>query len=327
MAEMTFDDLQRMLWSFAEHRVLTVASRTGILRRLAASGATPDEVAKQLDLDAYAAAKVMRALHALGVLVAEGDVYRVTDGLVDLFREGPGDVAPFLEHSHSMYEGWGENLEPWLRGEPWGTGQRDPEGLRRFGAAMRALGSAIAHRVASRLDLAGVERVLDVGGGFGHYARALCTANPAVRVTVLDIPPVADMARLELAGTEFADRIRFTGGDYLESDYGTGYDLVLIANVLHQESPSRAADLIRRAASALDPGGRLAVVDFKIDDNQREHRLGTLFAINMRSFGDTHTEPGIRGWMAAAGLEDISRTDVDADRWMIVGRRPADARG
>lgn len=322
MAEMTLDDLQRLLWRFAEHRVLTVATRTGMLRRLASSGATPAEVADDLHLDAYAAAKVIRALHSLGILVAEGDVYRVTDGLAEMFREGSNDLAPFIAHSHSMYDSWGESLEPWLRGEPWGTGQRDTEGVRRFGAAMRALGSKIAGRVAVAIDLDGVKGVLDVGGGFGHYATALCARRSGFEVTVLDIPPVADMARLEMEGTAFEDRIRFVGGDYLETDYGTGYDLVLIANVLHQESPPRAADLIRRAAAALEPGGRLAVVDFRIDDDQREHLLGALFAINMRSFGDTHTEPSIRGWMAAAGLDEITRTDVDGHRWIIIGRRP-----
>ncbi len=322
MDEMTFDDLQHLLWAFAEHRVLTVAARTGVLRRLASSEATPDQVADDLGLDSYATGKVMRALHALGVLVADGDLYRVTDGLAADFREGPGDLAPFLEHSHSMYEGWGEYLEPWLRGEPWGTGQRDPEGVRRFGAAMRVLGSKVARRVAARLDLEGIERALDVGGGFGHYAMAMCSERPGLRVTVLDIPPVADMARLELEGTEFEGRISFIGGDYLETDFPTGYDLVLIANVLHQESPTRAAELVRRAAAAVAPGGRVAVVDFRIDEAQREHRLGALFAINMRSFGDTHTESSIRGWMVAAGLEEITRTDVDANRWLIEGHRP-----
>jgi hypothetical protein len=50
--------------------------------------------------------------------------------------------------------------------------------------------------------------------------------------------------------------------------------------------------------------------------------LGTLFAINMRSFGDTWSEPQIRGWMEAAGLVDIRRIDVGKDRWIIEGSKP-----
>jgi len=321
MAEMTLDELQHLLWTFAQHRVVTVAGRTGVLRRLAASAASPEQVAGDLSLDPNATGKLVRALHALGMVRTEGDAYRVVDGLAMHFAEGPNDIAPFFDHSHSMYEGWGRYLEPWLRGEPWGTSERDPERTRRFGTAMRALGAQIAKRAASRLDTTGDSRMLDVGGGFGQYSMALCAENPDLEATVLDTPEVAEFARLELDGTPFEDRISFIGGDYLSTDYRNDYDLVLIANILHQENPARAAELVRRAAEALGPGGRVAVVDFQIDDRQREQLLGVLFAINMRSFGDTHTEPRIRGWMTDAGLEDITRTDIDRDRWLIVGRK------
>jgi SAM-dependent methyltransferase len=238
-----------------------------------------------------------------------------------MFDGSPDDLTPFVAHSHSMYEAWGENLEPWLRGEPWGTRDRGPEGVRAFGAAMRAMGNRIARRVADHLDLGGARRMLDLGGGLGQYSVALCGLHPGLRSTVLDTPPVAELGRLELAGGGLDDRIAFIGGDYHSTEIGGGYDLVLLANILHQEPAPQAAALVRRAADALGPGGRVAVVDFQIDDDQRMHPFGTLFAINMRSFGDTYTEPAIRGWMEAAGLGEIRRTDLDPDRWLIVGKK------
>jgi SAM-dependent methyltransferase len=163
--------------------------------------------------------------------------------------------------------------------------------------------------------------MLDVGGGFGHFARELCSRNPDLTATVLDVPGVTELARDEIAGDPLGERIRFTGGDYLSSDYGDGFDLVLFANVLHQELASDAADMVRRGADALAPGGRVAIVDFQIDDAGRGQVFGALFAINMRSFGDTHTEPAIRGWMENAGLDGIQRTDLDEFRWLIVGHK------
>lgn len=321
MSDMTLDDLQRLLWGFARHRVVTVAARTGLLTRLAECPATPADVASDLDLDRLATAKVVRALTALGILKADGDTYRVVDSLAPLLRSSPFEITPFIEHSHSMYDSWGDNLEPWLRGEPWGTGERDPEQLRRFGAAMRAMGSQIAQRFAERLEIGEARRMLDLGGGFGQYSAAMCARHPDLHSTVLDTPPVVELARIELADTELDGRIDFIGGDYLSTDVGGEYDLVLLANILHQETTPRAEDLVRRAVAALGPGGHVAVVDFQIDEHQREHPFGTLFAINMRSFGDTYTEPTIRGWMEAAGLCEISRTDLDPDRWLIVGRK------
>ncbi len=320
MFSMTLDDLQRLLWEFARHRVVTVAARTGLLTRLAQRPAAPAEAARELGLDPLATAKVVRALAAMGIVTADGDRFRVVETLAPMFDGGADDLTAFVAHSHSMYEAWGENLEPWLRGEPWGTRDRDPEGVRAFGAAMRAIGSRIARRVADHLDVGGARRMLDLGGGLGQYSLALCGLHTGLRSTVLDIPPVVDLARLELVGSGLEDRIDFIGGDYHSTDVGGGYDLVLLANILHQEPAPQAAALVRRAADALAPGGRVAVVDFQIDDEQREHPFGTLFAINMRSFGDTHTEPSLRSWMEAAGLGEITRTDLDPDRWLIVGR-------
>ena len=320
--ELDLDGFQRLLWGFASHRVITVAGRTGILRVLSKKSASPEEIAEELGLDQLAAGKMIRALAALGIAEADANGYRAVSALSEFFAAGDQDVVPFLEHSHAMYERWGETLEPWLRGEDWPVAERTPEEMHRFGAAMRAMGAQQARRVARLLDLEGVGRLLDVGGGWGHFAQALCAVKKELSAVVLDTPAVVERARKEIAGSEFRDRIVFLAGDYLETDYGSGFDMVLFANVLHQEKADRAAEMMRRAARCLAPGGRAAVVDFAIDERRHEHLLGALFAINMRSFGDTWTESTITNWMHDAGLDDFQRTDLGPDRWIITGRKP-----
>ncbi len=320
-SDLDLDGFQRLLWGFAGHRIITVAGRTGILRLLAEREVTPEEAADTLGLDPLAAGKVIRALCALGIAEADGESFRAAAGLRDHFTPGDRDVVPFLEHSHRMYEGWGQTLEPWLRGDPWPVKERTPEEIAAFGAAMRAMGAQMARRVAAALDLEGVHHVLDVGGGWGHFAQAMCRVKPDLRAVVLDQPRVVERARAELTGNELEDRLDFLSGDYLTTDYGADYDLVLFANILHQETEDRASELIRRGADALAPNGRVVAVDFAIDDDQREHLLGTLFAINMRSFGDTWPEPTIRGWMEAAGLEPLDRIDLGPDRWVLSGQK------
>jgi len=319
--QLDLDGLQRLLWNFAGQRVITVAGRAGILDALADQTATPEEIASDLNLDPWATGKMIRALVAQGLVEADGDRYRMTQALRSYFGEDGAGFGPFLEHIHSMYERWGENLEPWLRGDKWSAAPRTPEEIARFGAAMQAMGSQQARRVAGKLDLTGVATMLDVGGGWGHFAKALCAVNPELEATVLDIPQVAEAAPTAILGTEFEGRIKWIGGDYLETDYGSDYDLVLLANILHQELAPQAAEIIRRAAAALAPGGRVFIVDFAIDDAKREHVLGTLFAINMRSFGDTWSEPELKWWMEQAGLDNVTTTFIGPDRWIISGTR------
>jgi len=315
------DGLYRLLWTFAGHRVITVAARTGILRRLAEGSSSVERLSAELGLEPLATGKVVRALTALGLVVADDGRYRVTETLSPFLGAGPDDFTPFIEHHHDLYDSWGANLESWVRGGEWQTRRRGPEELARFGNAMRAVGTHAARRVVAQLDLSSAESMLDVGGGFGHYAQELCRANPNLHATVLDVPEVVEIAKSDIEGSDLADRIRFVGGDYLTSDYGANHDLVLYANVLHQESRDNAAEMVRRGADALAPGGRVAVVDFTIDDAQQSSVMGTLFAVNMRSFGDTHPEPAIRDWMGAAGLGNMQRIDLGPDRWLIVGTK------
>ena len=318
-SDLDLDGFQRLLWGFASHRIITVAGRTGILHLLGEGSRSPAEIADELGLDPLATGKMVRALAALGIANADNGRYTAAAGLRSHFVRGDSDVVPFLEHSHQMYERWGATLEPWLRGEDWPVAERTPEQIAVFGAAMRAMGAQMARRVAAALDLTGVRKMLDVGGGWGHFAQAMCRVEPDLTAVVLDQPQVVERARSEFAGSDLEGRVDFIPGDYLATDYGSGYDLVLFANILHQETEDRASELVRLGANALAPSGRVVVVDFAIDDEQREHLLGALFAINMRSFGDTWSEPKIRGWMEASGLGRVERTSLGPDRWIITG--------
>lgn len=315
----TLDDIQRMLWSFASHRVITVAGRLGILRRLSQGTCTSEVLARDLSLDRVATNKIVKALCALGFLDAQKDKYSTHPEIAEFFLPGDRDLTPFLEHSHSLYDSFGENMEAWARGEPWKTKKRNEESIRKFALAMQAMGTGVALQVREAIDLGGAKKMLDVGGSFGHYSKALLKKYPELRSTILDTPEVVNMGQKNLAGTPLEDRIEFVGGDYLEDDWGGGYDFVLLANVLHQELKESAAKMVFKGASALCNGGRLGVVDFSIDDQQREHVLGSLFAINMRSFGDTYTEPTIRGWMEQSGLCNLERVDLSDFRWFIIG--------
>ncbi len=322
-ADEAHDRFQSLLWGFASHRIITVAGRTGVLRALAeGEPRTPEAIAEACGLDPLATGKVVRALTALGVAEAVGDRYVMPGELAGFFVPGAMDLSHFLEHSHDMYTGWGENLETWLKGGEWTTRPRAPDGAARFARAMQAMGGHVAERVARTLDMSGRRRMLDLGGGVGHFAEAFCRRNDRLEAVVLDTPTVADLGTGRLRDTPLAKRIRFVGGDYLETPVDGTFDMVLLANVLHQESTAKAAGLVKRGAECLERGGMLAVLDFSIDEQQRETPVGALFAVNMRSFGDTYNAPTIAGWMTGAGLEGFRRTDVGRHRWLLTALKP-----
>ncbi len=315
------DDIQNLLWKFAEQRILTVAARTGILKHLGDTKDTIEKTAAQLKLDSLAAGKIIRALSSMGILENRGDTYFMHEPLARYFRGDPHDITAMIMHSHHLYDIWGTSLEQWVRGEKLPPRQRSEEELKAFGEAMQAMGSYVAEQVSGSLDLRNVKTMLDAGGGFGHFTRAIMKKNPDIKGTVLDTPDTVKLAQKNAREDPAGKKIEWIQGDYHTADWGKDYDLVLLANVLHQEKVEGAQSLVTKGANALKHGGRLVIVDFSIDDEKRKMLMGTLFAVNMRSFGDTYPESDLRRWMEEAGLVNVQRTDLSPCRWMITGFR------
>jgi predicted methyltransferase len=59
-----------------------------------------------------------------------------------------------------------------------------------------------------------------------------------------------------------ADRYHLLPGSAFETDFGIGYDLVLIANFLHHFDPPTCTAFMRKVHTALKPGGRAAIAEF-----------------------------------------------------------------
>ena len=121
-------------------------------------------------------------------------------------------------------------------------------------------------------------------------------------------------------------RVTTATGDYLADDLPGGFDLVFLSAVVHSNSSEENASLIRKCAAALEPGGRVAVMDFVMNDDRTAPATGALFAINMlvaTARGDTFTEAEIRGWLAGAGLDQGPRLETPFGSAIVVGRRPS----
>src|SRR5262249_24360832 len=61
----------------------------------------------------------------------------------------------------------------------------------------------------------------------------------------------------------------------------SGYDLVLLSHVTHDESPEMNARLLAKAHAALSPGGRVAIDDFVVDEEGCGPPFAARFSINM----------------------------------------------
>ena len=207
------------------------------------------------------------------------------------------------------------------------VGAREDAWLRAFIAAMHWQACQHAPAVVASLDLTGVSRVLDVGGGSGAYAMEFVRAKPGISATVFDLPNVLPLAAEYVKRAGLQDRVICVAGDYGTNDLGRGFDLVFLSAIIHSNSLQGNRHLIRKGVAALNPSGQLVVQDFIVDEERTGPSFGVLFALNMlvgTEAGDTYAESEVRGWMAEAGLARMAKRDTPFGTSVIVGRRAAD---
>ena len=128
-----------------------------------------------------------------------------------------------------------------------------------YGERERVWSGRVNARLAEVVEAMTPGRALDLGCGEG--ADALWLAEHGWRVTAVDISQTAlDRAAADAAARNILERIEFQRHDLTVSFPDGVFDLVS-AQFLHSTVPMDRAQLLRRAADAVAPGGTLLVVD------------------------------------------------------------------
>ena len=282
------------------------------------------------------AARGMRLLAdacvALGLLEKRDGKYANTPaGKAALVPGGPADLTRAIRYNRDVYPAWGQLAEFARTGRPVERPElhlgEDAARTRVFADAMFGRAMGIGRGVVPMLrGLSG--RLLDLAGGPGAYAILMCQANPALECVTVDLPAISACAREYVAKFGLARRIECRAGDYHADDYGEGgYDAVTIFGALHQESPAAIVDILRRAARALKPGGRLFVLDMMTDSTRAAPAFSALFAVNMAlttENGWVFSDEELKGWMREAGLVpgDTVPAPPPMPHWLVTASKP-----
>jgi hypothetical protein len=96
--------------------------------------------------------------------------------------------------------------------------------------------------------------MLDLGGGRILYSHNILAAHPTLKAVIYDQPPVAAVAREFISKYGMQDRVETIGGNYLESDIGSGYDLIWASMTLYF-AKERLDELVTRIYQSLNSGG------------------------------------------------------------------------
>lgn len=235
------------------------AMRAGIFRELAEARQTAADLAVKCRCAARPAELLLDALASLG-LVARGDdhAYALTSLAHMLLGGG---------YRHLGDEYWAHLPTFLATGEPIVEMDDVAKSEEFYQAQAAILGwmlTPAAERAAELLRhvLPPDAAILDVGAGSAVWSLTLARQLPNATVAAADWPAVLKVAKETAEQLGLADRLSTLAGNYHDGEFpAAAFDLAILANVTHLETPAGNRALLAKAARALKPGGRLAVID------------------------------------------------------------------
>lgn len=309
--------LQRLSRAFMESATLAAAVELGLFTHVARGEDTQARLTAALGLTPVNVERLVTACVALGLLTREGEhVVNAPD--VDRFLvEGrPGYAGPWILFTKPDWNEWGR-LTAHLRrsGPPELLGKYvtfTVEDARRYHEATYSIGMGSGRRFARQVDLRHRQRLLDLGGGSGCYCIVACQQHPHLSAVVLDLPPVAAVAREFVASHGLADRVEVRAGDFTRDPLPRDADVALMASNLPQYDREIIQRVITRAHDALLPGGEFHLIGEMLDSERTGPVDPALWGLNEALAGSTglaHSVTECVGYLEAAGFTHVAAHD------------------
>lgn len=331
--KVTPERIMQLAWGYAPPLILQAALQHRVFDLLDESPKTVDELARATGASKRGLTAIVNALVGLQFLSRSNNRFALTpESAAFLVSNKPGFHGGFFQHTlDQILPRWQQLPEVVQTGKPAHAVNQQPEGAAFFASFVEAL-FPMAYPAASALgehlglaQRSAPVKVLDVAAGSGVWGIALAQQSPEVRVWAVDWPEVLETTRRVTARHGLAERLTTIPGDLLEADFGTGYHVAVLGQILHSEGQKRSRQLLRKTFAALVPGGTVAIAEFVPNDDRTGPPNALIFAVNMlvnTDEGDTFTFSEISEWLRESGFKDPRQLQVQGPSPLILATKP-----
>jgi SAM-dependent methyltransferase len=264
---------------------------------------------------------------ANGFIVSRGGVFQVTDlGREHLIQDSPWNLAPYYASlkdrpvakdfltvlKTDRPANWGSAKDAL----DWHKAMETEAFAHSFTAAMDCRGFYLAQALATRVDLRGRTRLLDIGGGSGIYACSLVAHHLHLSAVVFDQRPVDQIAAKLISERGFTGRVGVLAGDMFQDPLPRDCDVHLYSNVLHDWGLLEVKQLLATSFHALKPGGMLIIHDAFINaDKTGPLPVAAYSALLMHSTqGKCYSITEYEACLSEAGFSEFQFFTTAADR-------------
>ena len=327
-----FGEIMNLVGGFRPAKILMVATDLGMFDHLE-EFRTAAEIAAKIKADPRAVGIILNGLAALELVAKEGERFKnselTSQFLVRGKEEYRGAIVRHLDHT---WWGWTDLEETVVRGhadmdksERWVDRlDSDEEWVREFIWGMHAIARDLAPQVPAKVDLTGVQHLLDLGGGPATYAITFAQASPTIQATVFDLPQPITIAEENIRRNGLSERVNTMAGNFLKDDIGSGYDFIWISQILHSHTEEQCRLIIDKAVKAINPGGQVVIQDFFLNDDRVSPPEAAMFSVHMLAVtpgGRAYTHREVAAMMEQAGLNPPEHKITSPRTSILIGRK------
>jgi len=258
----TADRIRELGAAAWEGRIVSAAAAVGVFDVLGTQGRTARWVAGRCGLDRRAVELLLNALVGMGLLRLVDGKYVATAVVGRYLRSDSADgVAWMLRHHNELAKSWARLDEVLLdevlrtgapaRGEDSGRAEGPEVFIRAMDDHARRRARGVARCLADRR----FGTMLDAGGGSGAFCVEFCRRWRRLRATLFDRPGVLKVARKIIDRQGEGRRISMVAGDLNDDELPSGFDLVLLSNVIHSSGPGEIKSWFKKVHGSLRSGG------------------------------------------------------------------------
>ena len=274
-------ELFDLVAGFVYSQVLAACVKLDLFGKLADGPQSLSVLASQMNLSLEAAERLMAA--ALSIKLVEK---RGTDaegkpryglGVLGAPLVGNEALLAMIEHHATLYTDLtdpvallrGSGPPPALSGYyPYTAdnatthaAELSPEKVASYSQLMAASQPLVATEILDAFPLTRYRSLLDVGGGEGRFLTSVAARAPHLKLTLFDLPAVAERARGRFATAGIADRAQAVGGNFLADVLPAGADIASLVRVIHDHDDERALTILKSVRRALPAGGTLILAE------------------------------------------------------------------
>ena len=308
-------------------KALGVAVKLKITDQLSTQEKSVPNIAKACNISEKGTEIILDCLEAMGYVDKNSSGYKFNKrGSKFLDRNSPDSLCYFI-----LFSDWACNsfisLEDTIK-----LGKQPRESLdyfnehewELFSRAMAELATTNLKEVVGKINIPKTAtKLLDLGGSHGLYSIEFCKKHPELNAEIIDFEPVRKYANESIKKHNMQGRVIFTDSNFMKEDIPQSNDVVLLFQIIHQNTPEQNLALFKKVYSALHQGGQLIILEQikGIGSKSQLSKSNTSFiALNLlhQASGNAYTFDEVRAWAKEASFSKQTLKKLNAPGFGLI---------